>query len=113
MKVSEILKELRKSRGLTQKSLSEKLKIGQATIAGYENGDREPHIYSLIAYANFFECSVDYLLGREDDFGNVTVQKKIELTEDERELLENFRMLNEKQKMRVLAYEQLLIENKS
>ena len=112
MKVSEILKELRKNRGLTQKELSEKLKIGQATIAGYENGSREPHIYSLIAYANFFECSVDYLLGREDDFGNVTVQKKTELTEDEKELLESFRRLNAKEQMRVLAYEQVLLENK-
>jgi len=112
MRVSEILKELRKNRGLTQKELSEKLKIGQATIAGYENGSREPHIYSLIAYANFFECSVDYLLGREDDFGNVTVQKKTELTEDEKELLESFRRLNAKEQMRVLAYEQVLLENK-
>lgn len=112
MRVSEILKELRKNRGLTQKELSEKLKIGQATIAGYENGSREPHIYSLIAYANFFECSVDYLLGREDDFGNVTVQKKTELTEDEKELLETFRKLNAKEQMRVLAYEQVLLENK-
>ena len=112
MKVSEILKELRKNRGLTQKELSERLKIGQATIAGYENGSREPHIYSLIAYANFFECSVDYLLGREDDFGNVTVQKKTELTEDEKELLESFRKLNAKEQMRVLAYEQVLLENK-
>jgi transcriptional regulator with XRE-family HTH domain len=112
MKVSEILKELRKNRGLTQKELSEKLKIGQATIAGYENGSREPHIYSLIAYANFFECSVDYLLGREDDFGNVTVQKKTELTEDEKELLEVFRKLNAKEQMRVLAYEQVLLEDK-
>ena len=112
MRVSEILKELRKNRGLTQKELSERLKIGQATIAGYENGSREPHIYSLIAYANFFECSVDYLLGREDDFGNVTVQKKTELTEDEKELLESFRKLNAKEQMRVLAYEQVLLENK-
>ena len=69
-----ILKDLRKNRNLTQFQLSQALKIGQATIAGYENGSREPHINSLIAYANFFECSVDYLLGREDYFGNITIQ---------------------------------------
>lgn len=50
-----ILKDLRKNRNLTQFQLSQALKIGQATIAGYENGSREPHINSLIAYANFKE----------------------------------------------------------
>ena len=64
-KIPNILKDLRKNQNLTQFQLSQALKIGQATIAGYENGSREPHINSLIAYANFFECSVDYLLGRK------------------------------------------------
>ena len=110
MTISEILKDLRKEKGLTQKELSEKLKIGQATVACYENGDREPHIYSLIAYANFFECSVDYLLGRADDFGNVTVNKKDELSSDEKEFLQIYRTLSEKDKMRALGYAQALSE---
>ena len=88
-----ILKDLRKNRNLTQFQLSQALKIGQATIAGYENGSREPHINSLIAYANFFECSVDYLLGREDDFGNITIQteKPALLPQDEQKLLDVYR----------------------
>ena len=110
MTISEILKDLRKEKGLTQKELSEKLKIGQATVACYENGDREPHIYSLIAYANFFECSVDYLLGRADDFGNVTVNKKDELSSDEKEFLQTYRTLSKKDKMRALGYAQALSE---
>ncbi len=63
MKISEILKNIRLENGLTQKELSERLEIGQATIACYERGQREPHIVNLIAYADFFECSLDYLVG--------------------------------------------------
>ena len=90
-----LLKDLRKNRNLTQFQLSQALKIGQATIAGYENGSREPHINSLIAYANFFECSIDYLLGREDDFGNITIQteKPAPLPQDEQEFLTMYRAL--------------------
>lgn len=107
-----ILKDLRKNRNLTQFQLSQALKIGQATIAGYENGSREPHINSLIAYANFFECSVDYLLGREDDFGNITIQteKPALLPQDEQKLLDVYRKLDTVNKMRVSSYADIRLE---
>ena len=107
-----ILKDLRKNRNLTQFQLSQALKIGQATIAGYENGSREPHINSLIAYANFFECSIDYLLGREDDFGNITIQteKPAPLPQDEQKLLDTYRKLDTVNKMRVSAYAEIRLE---
>jgi len=107
-----ILKDLRKNRNLTQFQLSQALKIGQATIAGYENGSREPHINSLIAYANFFECSVDYLLGREDDLGNITIktEKPAPLPQDELHLLEVYRKLDTVNKMHVSAYAEVRLE---
>ena len=107
-----LLKDLRKNRNLTQFQLSQALKIGQATIAGYENGSREPHINSLIAYANFFECSIDYLLGREDDFGNITIQteKPAPLPQDELHLLEVYRKLDTVNKMHVSAYADVRLE---
>ena len=91
---SDILKELRKSKNLTQYELANMLQISQAAIACYENGTREPHIQSLIAYANLFECSVDYLIGREDDFGNITIKNAAPaLSDEERRLLEMYRSL--------------------
>lgn len=62
MELSEKLKLLRLESGLTQAQLAEKLNIGQTTIAAYENGLHEPQVYSLIAYAKFFGCTVDCLL---------------------------------------------------
>lgn len=62
MELNEKLKLLRLESGLTQAQLAEKLNIGQTTIAAYENGIHEPQMFSLIAYANHFGCTVDYLV---------------------------------------------------
>lgn len=110
MKISETLKSLRTENGLTQSELSERLKIGQATIACYESGQREPHITNLIAYADFFECSIDYLVGRTDDFGNIIVEAEktktgtSTLTKDELELLERYRMLSPASKLKLSGF---------
>lgn len=95
MKTGEILKSLRLESNLTQKELAEKLGIGQSTIVGYERGDRETIATNLIKYANFFNVSTDYLLGRTDDLGNVTAMPSAvpALAVDERRLLECFRAL--------------------
>lgn len=110
MTVAQILKNLRTDSGLTQKELSEILGIGQATIACYENGLREPHIANLIAYADYFECSVDFLIGRADDFGNLILDKNKQrqqterISNDEQVLLEKYRNLNSAGKARVSGY---------
>ena len=61
-------KELRRRCNLTQIELAEKLCISKACISMIEIGRNEPTAKTLIAYADFFGCSIDYLLGRKDDF---------------------------------------------
>lgn len=61
---SQILKNLRKNSGYTQKELSELLGVGQTTVANYENGVRIPDIGILVAIANVFNVSLDELIGR-------------------------------------------------
>lgn len=61
------IKELRKSRGISQVRMAMDLHTTQNTISRYENGDREPGIKELIAISNYFGVSVDYLLGLTDD----------------------------------------------
>lgn len=62
-KISDRLKYLRLEKGLTQDELAKALNLGQSTVAAYEKGQHEPQIFSLIAYADYFGCTVDYLVG--------------------------------------------------
>lgn len=61
------LKELREKKGLLQKDVANYLKIARNTYSQYEIGAREPDIITLISLADFFDVSVDYLIGRVDD----------------------------------------------
>ena len=89
-----ILKELRKELNITQKDLAKKLDLTQATISDWEVSKVEPSIEWLIRIADFFNVSIDYLVGREDDFGNVNViTNSSELTKDEQALLNCFHKL--------------------
>ncbi|MDR9866431.1 helix-turn-helix transcriptional regulator [Lactococcus cremoris] len=60
---AEQLKTLRKINGLTQKELAEKLKIKQNSYRDWENGKSEPNIEMLVRIADYFDVSLDYLMG--------------------------------------------------
>ena len=60
------LKELREERRLSQDGLALKLNVSQSTISAYEVGDRTPDLETLIAIAQFFGVSLDYLAGQSD-----------------------------------------------
>lgn len=61
------LKELRKKKGISQQRLATDLNTTQNTISRYETGEREPGIDDLTKIADYFNVSVDYLLGRTDN----------------------------------------------
>ena len=58
------LKELRESKGLNMKETAKLLSIPYTTYVNYEKELREPTSEVLILLADFFETSVDYLVGR-------------------------------------------------
>lgn len=58
------LKELRKEHNLTQQEVADKINISRPAYSQYEIGKKEPRLYTLIAIADFYKISVDYLLGR-------------------------------------------------
>ena len=60
------LKELRTSRNITQTSISEFLGITLRAYQYYESGHRYPDFQGLLALADYFEVSIDYLVGRSD-----------------------------------------------
>lgn len=61
--LGDVLTELRKDKGLTQKQLAEKFSISGATISSYETGAHQPTIEVLVRYAKTFDVTTDYLLG--------------------------------------------------
>jgi len=61
------LKELRKSKGVTQKAVAEYIGILEQAYQKYEYGKHEPNHETTIKLADFFDVSVDYLLGRDRD----------------------------------------------
>ena len=61
------LKELRKKKGLSQLRLATELNTTQNTVSRYETGEREPGIDELIKIADYFNVSVDYLIGRTEN----------------------------------------------
>lgn len=60
------LKELRESKGLSQKALAECLKVSKSSINMYEHDERQPNFETLETIADFFNCDLDYLLGKSD-----------------------------------------------
>lgn len=63
---TENLKAARKKSGKTQKEVADSLGVGQSTYKNYECGLREPNGDTIVALANLFGVSTDYLLGRPD-----------------------------------------------
>ncbi|MGI5905210.1 MAG: helix-turn-helix domain-containing protein [Candidatus Pararuminococcus gallinarum] len=66
MSFSERLKELRKSKKINQTILANAVNLNIKQIQRYEGGSNEPTLSVLIALADFFDVSLDYLVGRSD-----------------------------------------------
>ncbi|MEW6770244.1 MAG: helix-turn-helix transcriptional regulator [Bacillota bacterium] len=64
--IGERLAALRKEKGLSQAKLAKLLNLGTSTIANYELNKRTPDPATLKRLADFFDVSVDYLLGRTE-----------------------------------------------
>ncbi|MCL2698185.1 MAG: helix-turn-helix domain-containing protein [Oscillospiraceae bacterium] len=61
------LKSLRKVKGVYQKHVAEMLGIAERNYRRYEAGDVDPPTSKTIMLADYFDVSVDYLVGRSDD----------------------------------------------
>ena len=78
--------ELRKQKGLTQADISRHLHITQQTYSSYETGRRQINYETLCMLADYYEVSVDYLLGRD-------VSLPSYLNEEERNIIAQYREL--------------------
>jgi transcriptional regulator with XRE-family HTH domain len=100
------LKEIRLQNNLTQKELSEQTKIIRQNISRYENGEVEPNISTLIKLADYFNVSVDYLIGHRQN-------NKIDisgLSEAQQNIIKMTTELDETNAIRVESYISAKIE---
>ena len=58
------LKDLRREVELTQSALAEKIGASQRQVSFWEKGQVEPNIFWLIKLADYFDVTIDYLVGR-------------------------------------------------
>lgn len=97
------LKELRIEKNLTQTKLAENFGITYSNIGEWERGKSEPSIDMLVKLADFFNVSIDYLVGREGDFSNVIVNAPSEeLPYREQRLLDAFKKLSKLEQYKLI-----------
>ena len=92
------LKQLRKEKGISQKSLGEVIGVSQQSINKYENYNIEPDISTLIQLADYFNTSVDYLIGNSEIRQMAEVAMNFNLTQDETEMVTEYRKLSDSEK---------------
>ena len=101
---NKILNYLRESNFISKTKLAKELNVSRQLLATLESGHSVPNAELLLALADFFNVSVDYLLGRD---GGVANNKKThitvpdELTDEERNLVEDYAyfILNRREKL--------------
>lgn len=87
---------------ITQYKLCKDLNIGQSTISSWKKGN-SPSADKIIAIVRYLEVSADWLLG-------ITESEKSDLTENEKELLENFKYLPEREQVKLIGKVESLAE---
>lgn len=99
------LKQLRKTKGISQQQLADVIGVSQQSINKYENHNVEPDIRTLISIAEYFDTSVDFLVGKgEAEKESCT---PYELTPDEAFIMNRYRMLDKDEKESI----KLIIKN--
>lgn len=95
MEKDNVFKKLRKSRGLSQKALGDRLGLGQGTVSQWEVGRTMPDLQTVIALADFYGVSTDFLLGRTDNPLSIVPRETpyVEVTPFEKQILEAYRAL--------------------
>lgn len=87
------IKKLRIDKGLSQQQLAEIIGVSQQSINKYENHNVEPNIETLSLLAEFFDTSVDFIIGRTEIKRKIQEVELYALSEDEKKIIDIFRQL--------------------
>lgn len=88
-KLSDTLNELITLNGLTEQALADKSGVPIACISSYVRGLQAPYVDTLVKLAEYFNCSIDYLLGRTDKICKNQRRKTVPFAQRFNELLKS------------------------
>ena len=92
------LKKLRQEAGVSQQKLADIILVSQQSVNKYENKDVEPDVETLTKIAEFFDVSLDFLVGRTNVKEMADKTRLSDLSGDEAKLVREFRRLTDRQK---------------
>ena len=92
------LKKLRQEFGISQQRLADAIQVSQPSINKYENHNIEPEIEILKRMADYFNTSIDYIVGHTDIRRKIEPAEAYHLNRRESELVTRFRALNDREK---------------
>lgn len=101
------IKELRKSKRMTQIRLSIELSVSQETISAYENGKHYPSVENLLKMSEIFNVSCDYILGLSNTKNILSAEN---YSDDKATLISKYRTVNPSDRDMIFAYIQGLID---
>lgn len=92
------LKSLRQEYGISQQRLADAIHVSQPSINKYENHNIEPEIEILKRMADYFNTSIDYIVGYTDIRRKIEAVEAYHLNQTEAEHIVQYRALNSEEK---------------
>lgn len=92
------LKILRDERGISQQKLADAIGMSQSSINDYENRNVEPDITTLIRIAEYFDTSVDYIVGHTHIRRKIEEVSEYALNERESALIDGYRAIQDSER---------------
>lgn len=106
------LRKLRTSRGISQQQLADVIGTSQQSINKYENHSVEPDIRALITLADYFETTVDYLVGHTSVLADQRLPEELELTKEEDTLIREYRLLSKDERASIKLISKNYLKNR-
>lgn len=102
------IKEARKAKKLTQRQISEMVGVATTTFNGYENGNREPSMYTLSKIMETLDVDANYLF--QDEMNIKKSSESIKIDSEEQELVAIYRNMNPQGQEKLVEYARDLSE---
>ena len=92
MEFKDVIKELRKEKSIKQSELADIFQVDRSAVGKWETGKNKPGADLLEKLADYFNVSIDYLMGRQENRGSFDAYKR---NERDIKLLNTFSKLND------------------